>query len=89
MKTRYMPSFVRDLRKMRDLPVYDRVKTFAFDKVPHAVDLREIPNLAKIKKSLNAYRIRVGEYRIGILFEDDTVVFMRVLHRRDLYRFFP
>ncbi len=35
----------------------------------------------------NFYRIRVGEYRIGIVVEGDRVDFVRCLPRRDLYRF--
>lgn len=35
------------------------------------------------------YRIKQGDYRIGIKIETDTVVFMRVLHRKEIYREFP
>ena len=37
----------------------------------------------------NYYRFRVGDYRIGIVIEEDTVVFVRCLHRREIYRYFP
>jgi mRNA interferase RelE/StbE len=33
--------------------------------------------------------IRVGDYRIGVVLEDGVVTFVRVLHRRDVYRYFP
>ncbi|NPA92437.1 MAG: type II toxin-antitoxin system RelE/ParE family toxin, partial [Chloroflexi bacterium] len=35
------------------------------------------------------YRIRLGDYRLGLEIEGDTVVFVRFLHRRDIYRYFP
>ncbi len=35
------------------------------------------------------YRIRFGDYRIGIKIEDDLVIFIRALHRKDIYRYFP
>ena len=35
------------------------------------------------------YRIKQGDYRIGIKIEDDMVIFMRVLHRKIVYREFP
>lgn len=35
------------------------------------------------------YRLRVGDYRIGLEVEDEVVVFVRCLHRRDVYRYFP
>jgi mRNA-degrading endonuclease RelE of RelBE toxin-antitoxin system len=37
----------------------------------------------------NRYRIRVGDYRIGIEVQGNKVEMMRVLHRRDFYRYFP
>ncbi|MGK7945796.1 MAG: type II toxin-antitoxin system RelE/ParE family toxin, partial [Microcystaceae cyanobacterium] len=33
--------------------------------------------------------IRVGNYRIGFFGENDTITFVRVLHRREFYRYFP
>jgi mRNA interferase RelE/StbE len=35
----------------------------------------------------NRYRIRLGNYRVGI--EIHTVEVMRALHRREFYRYFP
>ena len=37
----------------------------------------------------NRYRIRIGNYRIGIEVHGDNVEVMRVLHRREFYRYFP
>ncbi|MFP4247584.1 MAG: type II toxin-antitoxin system RelE family toxin [Halochromatium sp.] len=37
----------------------------------------------------NRYRIRIGAYRIGIELQGDTIEVMRVLHRREFYRYFP
>ena len=35
------------------------------------------------------YRIRLGDYRIGIEIQKDTIIFTRFLHRKDIYKFFP
>ncbi|MBP1468695.1 type II toxin-antitoxin system RelE/ParE family toxin [Candidatus Chloroploca sp. M-50] len=35
------------------------------------------------------YRIRIGDYRLGLFVEDDTITVVRFLHRRDIYRYFP
>ena len=36
------------------------------------------------------YRIRIGDYRIGIeVSAGEEVEMMRVLHRREFYRYFP
>jgi mRNA interferase RelE/StbE len=48
-----------------------------------------IINCKKLKGSTNAYRIRLGEYRIGFVFEDDHIDFVRFLHRSKVYDVFP
>ncbi|MEG3988445.1 type II toxin-antitoxin system RelE/ParE family toxin [Microcoleus sp. S28C3] len=55
--------------------------------VPHYY--RKRYNLKKLKGEDNAYRFRVGDYRIGFYFDGETVTFARVLHRKDIYRYFP
>jgi len=51
--------------------------------------LSEISDCKKLKGFKNAYRIRMGNYRIGFLFEDETVKLSRVLNRKDVYKYFP
>ncbi|MBW2740306.1 MAG: type II toxin-antitoxin system RelE/ParE family toxin, partial [Deltaproteobacteria bacterium] len=47
-----------------------------------------ITNLKKLKGESSYYRIRFGNYRIGIKIEGDSVIFIRALHRKDIYRYF-
>jgi mRNA-degrading endonuclease RelE of RelBE toxin-antitoxin system len=35
------------------------------------------------------FRIRIGEYRLGMLVEGEAVEIVRFLHRREIYRYFP
>ncbi len=42
-----------------------------------------------MKGSRNYYRIRIGDYRAGIIVEGLTVEFIRFLHRKDIYKYFP
>ncbi len=42
-----------------------------------------------MKGNNNRYRIRIGDYRIGIEVQGYQVEMMRVLHRREFYRYFP
>jgi mRNA interferase RelE/StbE len=51
--------------------------------------LSEIPDCKKLKGFKNAYRIRMGSYRVGFLFEDETVKLSRALNRKDVYKYFP
>lgn len=46
-------------------------------------------DLKKINAPTVLDRVRIGDYRIGVTVQHDTVDFVRCLHRRNLYRFFP
>lgn len=89
MKVEYLPSFIKDLKSLKSSPSYGRIKALVFENVPSYDRLENIPNLKKLKEEDNAYRIRVGDYRIGFFFEDDAITFARVLHRKEIYRVFP
>ena len=57
--------------------------------VERAQHTQEIKNIKKLKAGESHYRIRIGDYRIGLILEDDTFIFVRFLHRKDLYKYFP
>ena len=84
----FRKSFTRDLKKIKDREILRRVEE-AVEEVEAAEDLRQIGNLKKMSGTTSFYRIRIGDYRIGIAVEGDTLEFIRCLARRDLYRFFP
>lgn len=52
-------------------------------------DLLEIPNLKKLKGAKSAYRIRIGDFRICFYLEAETLKMARVLHRKEVYKYFP
>lgn len=89
MTVRYRTSFARDLKAIKDRAVLRRVQRVIAE-VEEATTVQEIPGLTKLSGSQRFYRIRLGDYRIGLSLEDDeTIEFVRCLHRRDIYRYFP
>lgn len=89
MKTKYQPTFIKDLKALKSTSVFQKIKTLVFEEIPKLESLDGLSNLKRLKSSDDAYRIRVGEYRIGFWLRGDTVIFQRVLHRKDIYRYFP
>ena len=89
MKTNYLPTFIKDIKNLKSTSSYSAIKNLVFTDILAVQNLKEISNLKKLKGDDNAYRIRVGDYRIGFFLEDDTITFARVLHRREFYRYFP
>ncbi|MCP1381500.1 type II toxin-antitoxin system RelE/ParE family toxin [Runella sp. CRIBMP] len=87
MKYDYENAYLRDAKKLPEalrLLLQDVVLS-----VREAKTLQNIPNLKKLSGYKNAYRIRIGEYRIGLYLEGDVLVFARILPRKEIYRFFP
>jgi mRNA interferase RelE/StbE len=88
MKTAFRKSFLRDLKKIKSRDILDAIQEVIVQ-VEAAADLQQIANLKKMSGSTGFYRIRIGDYRIGVAVEGDTVEFVRCLNRRDLYKYFP
>ncbi len=89
MKTEFKKSFVKDLKKKsQEKKLLTRVKE-VIQAVETTESLHEINNFKKLKTEGSYYRIRIGDYRIGLKIEEETVVFVRFLHRSEVYRYFP
>ena len=78
-------SFERDAKRLpKDAQV--RVKA-SIEKLRNS-SLQEL-NLTKMEGAKNAFRLRVGDNRIGLYLEGESVVLSRVLNRKEMYRYFP
>ena len=88
MKSLFRSSFLRDLRKIRDKRGLASVRE-GIESIERADNLSEVRNVRRLSGSKSFYRVRLGDYRIGLVVEGDAVEFVRCLHRRDIYRYFP
>jgi mRNA interferase RelE/StbE len=88
MNVRFKASFTADLRALKDKSLLERVKAL-IAKVECAENLSGIPNLKRLRGGSAYYRVRLADYRVGLAVEEDAIVFVRVLHRREVYRYFP
>ena len=88
MRTSFRASFERDLRDITESGVRRKVAE-KIEEIERAGDLSHIRHVKKLQGVGTFYRFRVGDYRIGVELEGDTVVFVRCLNRKEIYRFFP
>ena len=51
--------------------------------------MQGISNLKKLSGYKNCFRIRLGNYRLGIFVDDKTVIFSAFDHRSEIYKYFP
>lgn len=88
MNTRFRESFDADLSVITDTGLLRRIKK-VIEQVETARIFQQIPNLKRLDAKGKYYRIRVGDYRIGFVFEHGMVTFVRCLNRKEIYRYFP
>lgn len=88
MNVAFEASFARDLKRIKSKLLLSQVQK-AIDEIKAATHLSDVHNLKKMQSYETFYRIRIRDYRIGIEVMDDQVIFVRILHRKDIYRYFP
>lgn len=88
MKVEFRSSFARDLRKVKDQDLKKKIQEI-IEHVEQAQSLQEVTNVKKLRGSDRYYRIRIEDYRIGLIVERDYIIFVRFLHRKDIYKYFP
>jgi mRNA interferase RelE/StbE len=88
MKFQFTKDFLSQIKRIKDISLKEKIKNVV-KVVSLCEKIWDIPNLKKLKGYKTAYRIKIGDYRIGIFFEDGVILFSRIEHRKDIYKNFP
>ena len=88
MNIQFKESFLKDLRAVKDRDLLARVNEI-IQAVETAQTPQETPTLKKLRGERNYFRIRIGDYRLGLKIEGQLVTFVRILNRKEIYRYFP
>ncbi len=88
MKGSINKRFLKDLAK---IPTKDRarIETFVFEELEQYKGIEQIGNMDKLQGYDTFYRARFGNYRVGVRYENNELTVERVLHRKEIYKFFP
>jgi len=73
---------MRDLKKISSKVLLRQVKEVI-------KNVEDSENLKRLKTDTSCFRIKVSDYRIGLKVKGETIIFIRILHRKDIYRHFP
>lgn len=80
-------SFTKDADK---LPApFQRQLSAIINTIENAAQTNQLPDCKKLTGYKTAYRIRMGQYRIGFYYKNKTAELVRILHRKEIYRYFP
>ena len=88
MKVAFHSKFNKDLDKLKNASTKKAVEELIVA-LEQAKILKDIVGLKKMKGASDAYRIRLGDYRVCFFFENQTINLARVLPRKDVYKYFP
>jgi mRNA interferase RelE/StbE len=82
-------SFEKSLRPIHDPNVLRKLKRIIIQ-IENSPSLLQLPNIIKLTGFSYYYRIRIGDYRVGIeLINKTKVRFIVIAHRKDIYKIFP
>ncbi|MCI5158737.1 MAG: type II toxin-antitoxin system RelE/ParE family toxin [Candidatus Electrothrix sp. AUS1_2] len=88
MNVRFEARFSKDLRRIQDGKLLTRIKELIIS-CKEIESLNEISQVKKLRGYDTFYRVRIGDYRIGLELVQGELVFVRCLHRKEVYRYFP
>jgi mRNA interferase RelE/StbE len=88
MNVRFEAKFAKDLKQISDGRLLKAVKELVLA-CKEAESLTVISQVKKLKGYDTFYRVRIGDYRIGLALAKDGLIFVRCLHRKEIYRYFP
>lgn len=80
--------FEKDLLKVKDQALRNKVLE-VIEHIEAAKAISSIQNLKKLKGWKTYYRIRVGDYRLGLEITGSNAEFLRFGHRQQIYSEFP
>jgi len=90
MKITLKKTFLKDIQKVNE-PQKNQVKLFLEALYADASILESSYNIKKLHGDTkgNFFRIRFGDYRLRYEKKEDELIIYRILHRKEIYRYFP
>ncbi len=88
MQIEFLGKFSKDLDRINQKSVKTALLKLIYE-IEHSENLNNIQNLKKLVGHKSAYRVRIGDYRVGFFYENRKVLFARIIHRKDIYKVFP
>lgn len=88
MKLTFTKKFNKQVAKIASKELAEEIIA-VITEAENAAIISEISNIKKLSGFKLYYRIRIGDYRIGLFLNGDTLEFAAFDHRKDTYKHFP
>jgi mRNA-degrading endonuclease RelE of RelBE toxin-antitoxin system len=80
--------FLKDIQKISDNTLKKQLLE-SINLFKNAYSLFEVPNIKKLKGHPEAYRFRLGKYRLGFYYNGKKIEMERFVKRENIYKLFP
>ncbi len=81
-------KFLKELSKL-PTDYSESIEKFVFEELQTYKSLSEVGKVEKMTGYKNYFKVRFGNYRVGLKKENDTVIVEIVKHRKEIYKYFP
>lgn len=88
MKIVFLKTAVKDASKIKNKKRQMAVKK-AIRLLKETNSIQDIQAIKKLSGHTTAYRMRVGDLRIGFYLKENTITVARLVNRKDIYKLFP
>jgi mRNA interferase RelE/StbE len=88
MKVKYSKKFLKQLAAIPS-DIRSKIESFVFEELVLTLSIYEMGKVEKMKGYDGFYKVRFGNYRLGLVIENEIVAVKTVVHRREIYKFFP
>lgn len=89
MNILYTKRFSKDLDAIRHESKIKKRLLDLIGQIKKVNVLSDITGVKKIEGYQSYFRIRIGDYRLGVKATGNSVEMIRFLHRKEIYRRFP
>ena len=88
MEIEFTKKFLKELSKL-PIEYASSIENFVFDELPIYKNLTQVRKIEKMTGYKNFFKIRFGDYRVGIKKENNIIIIKTVKHRKEIYKYFP
>ena len=88
MNVEFTRKFEKQFDKIRDKKLKEQISEVVRTVIA-SESLSQLVNLKKLKGFSTAYRIRTGNFRIGVFYHSGKIIFAALADRKDIYKIFP
>jgi mRNA interferase RelE/StbE len=88
MEVDFTKNFLKIIENLKNEELLQKIQD-TIDNVIAANSIVEVSNIKKLSGHKVYYRIKVGDYRIGLEKIENQMRFLTFQHRKDIYKKFP